>query len=388
MRRTWAEIDLDAAKYNFQALKSKTAAGKLLAVVKANAYGHGSVRMSRLYEELGASYLAVSNIEEALEIRHSGVRTPILVLGFVPPECASKAVENDITLSVYSLEIAKAFSKVVNGIGKTLKIHLKFDTGMGRIGFLPKPYGKSSLYEALVAARLDGLFVEGAFSHLAVADGGDDDAGRQYTRTQARLFLDALKYLKDRGVEIPISHISNTAATLDYPELALDMVRLGISLYGLKPSENVKNLPKLKPVMTLKSIVSHIKNVPSGTALSYGCTFLTKKETTVATVPIGYADGFFRSSANGGVLLTVSHSPVPILGRVCMDQLMLDVTDIDGVNFEDEVCIFGKGAYESADSYAIKNGTIGYEAVCAVGHRVPRIYKIADEVEEYLDYLK
>lgn len=386
LRRTWAQIDLDAAEYNFKELSRIAGGRKTFAVIKADAYGHGAVRLARLYSELGADFFAVSNLSEALELRGAGIREPILILGFIDPASASVAADFDISLSVYSLPYARALSEVLSGDGKSVKIHLKFDTGMGRIGFIPEETGENALPDALSATALDGLVLDGAFTHFAVADGGDDCAMTQYTENQARRFDLAMNYLALHGVNPRIKHVSNSAATLDYPELCRDAVRLGISLYGLAPSFDIKNSFRPRPVMTLKSVISHIKNIAEGTPISYGCTFVAPKPMRVATVPIGYADGFFRSSSPRGVRLTVRGKDVPIVGRVCMDQLMIDLTDTDAELF-DTVSVFGEGAYESADSFAGKNATIGYEAVCAVARRVPRIYIRNGRIDSISDRL-
>ncbi len=382
--RAWAEIDLDAARSNFERLKA-AASGKLIcAVVKADAYGHGAMRMARLYEELGADHLAVSNFAEALELRRAGISLPILVLGYVSPLCAALAYENGITLTLYSLALAKELSRCAVECGAVVKVHVKFDTGMGRIGFFVNTEGENSLPDAYRAAQLPGIAVKGAFTHFSSADGGMRAADMHYTRRQAELFKSACEYMRRRGVDLPVCHCSNSAATLDYPELACDMVRLGISLYGLMPSANMRNRPPLEPVMTLKSIISSIKTLHRGERVGYGREFVAAADTTVATVPIGYADGVPRSSSNG-VLLTVCGRPAPIIGRVCMDQLMIDVTDI-GASLFDEVTVYGAAAVESADSFACKNGTVGYECVCTVGRRVPRIYLKNGTVESAIFY--
>ncbi len=386
LRRAWTEIDLDAARYNFEELR-RIAGDKLIcAVIKANAYGHGAVRLAELYCELGADFLAVSNLGEALELRHAGIELPVLVLGYIAPEAAPLAADYNITLTVYSLPYARALCEALLPLGKTVKIHLKFDTGMGRIGFIPEIWGENALSDAVLAAGLPGLLVDGAFTHFSVADGGGDLTMAEYTREQAERFSFAMAYLKEHGIEPRVKHVSNSAAVLDYPELSADMVRLGISLYGLSPSADIKNPFRPHAVMTFKSIVSHIKDVKRGTSISYGRAFIAEHDMRVATVPVGYADGFARSSSRLGVRLTVRGRDVPIIGRACMDQLMLDVTDT-GAELFDEVLIFGAGACESADTFAKKNGTIGYESVCAVGHRVPRIYIKNGAVEATVDYL-
>lgn len=385
--RTVAEIDLDAAEYNFNALKAMSNGKMTCAVIKANAYGHGALRLARLYSELGVDFFAVAGISEAKELRYGGIKEPILVLGYIPPESATLAADLDITVTVYSLDFAKQLSGALKGSGKTLKFHLKFDTGMGRLGFIPAKTGENALPDALDAINLPSLILDGAFTHFAVADGGDDAPSREFTQEQARRFSFAMDYLKSFGIVPRVKHVSNSAATLDYPHLAIDMVRLGISLYGLCPSFDIKNPFSPKPVMTLKSVISHIKTISRGDSVSYGRTFTAEKSTRVATVPLGYADGFFRSSSQNGVTLTVGDKAVPILGRVCMDQLMIDVTDTEAELFC-EVRAFGSGAFESADSYADKNGTIGYEATCAVGKRVPRVYIRHGAIDSFVDYLE
>ena len=387
LRRTWAEIDLDAAKSNFLKLKQK-ANGKLAcAVIKANAYGHGAVRLAELYSSLGVDFLAVSNMEEALELRRAKIESPILILGYVSPECATVAAKNDITLALYSLPFAKALSDAAVSGKVQVKVHLKFDTGMGRIGFSTEEDGENSLSAAALAASLPALSVEGAFTHFAVADGGACEEFEKYTKEQSDRFEKAVRYLTSRGVSLSVCHVSNSAAVLDHPELARDMVRLGISLYGLAPSFDVKCDLALEPVMTLKSVISHIKTVEEGTSVSYGRTFIAKRKMRIATVPVGYADGIFRSSSDRGAYLTVNGRRAEILGRICMDQLMIDVTDINCSPF-DEVVIFGKGAAESADSLAAKNSTIGYEQVCAISRRVPRVYITNGKAVDVVNYLE
>lgn len=383
--RTWAEIDLDAAQSNYKALRARANGKMICAVVKADAYGHGAARLARLYEELGADYLAVSNFAEACELRRSGISLPILVLGYVSPMCAASAYKYNITLTLYSLPFAEALSKCAAECGATVGVHLKFDTGMGRIGFFPKESGENSLPDAYRAATLPGIEVCGAFTHFASADGGTSDADEQYTRRQFALFLSSCDYMRDRGIDLPLCHCSNSAAFLDYPDLSCQMVRLGISLYGLSPSAYIRNPLSLKPVMTLKSIISSMKILHKGEALGYGRAFVAVRDTVVATVPVGYADGVFRSASDGGAVLTVLGKPARILGRVCMDQLMTDVTDI-GASVFDGVSIYG-AALESADSFAARCGTVGYECVCAVGRRVPRIYLKNGALESSVCYL-
>ncbi len=372
-RRAWAEIDMSAATKNFLKLKEKIK-GKLACVVlKANAYGHGATELARLFSGLGADFFAVASIDEALEIRHAGIEAPLLVLGYTDPSAALFAAKENITLSVYSLPFAKALSAAALEYGVNVKIHLKFDTGMGRIGFFPELKGENSLESAFKAARLPHLITKGAFSHFSSADSLSAHSVL-YTLNQVKSFQFAINYMRDVGIDLPICHISNSAAAIAHPELSFDMVRLGISLWGLSPSPSLKNKLQLDPVMTLKSIISQIKTVEKGTQIGYGRSFTAARRTRIATVPIGYADGIFRSAGGSGALITVRGMKAEIIGKVCMDQLMADITDIDGARVFDEVVIYGRNAVEDADSFAAKCNTIGYEALCAVSRRVPRVY--------------
>ncbi len=373
IRRTWCEINLDFAKENFLKLKRHTNAKKLCAVIKANAYGHGAVGLAELYSALGCDFFAVSNLEEATELRGAGIAEPILVLGYIPPSATRTAAEQDITLAVYSEEYAKAISAAAASASVLVKTHLKFDTGMGRLGFLPSLCGENSLEAALRASKLPNLLTEGAFTHFATADGAGNKEDEGYTELQISRFKTCADYIKNANVNLAVCHASNSAGVLSYPNAAFDMVRLGISLYGLAPSPWLKNSLNLRPVMSLKSVISHIKTVPRGTSIGYGRAFVAKKRTRIATVPIGYADGLFRSASAGGVAFTVRGKPARIIGRVCMDQTMIDITDIPQARLFDEVTVFGQGACESAEGYAQKCGTIAYEAVCAVSARVPRL---------------
>ncbi len=373
-RRAWAEIDLDSAEFNFNAIKnsvSKHGKGtKICCVIKANAYGHSAVQLARLYESLKADYLAVSNIEEALQLRQHKIKLPILILGYTPSECVRLLAENSITQCVYSYEYGMELSEKASEASVELTVHLKLDTGMGRIGFLCRDCADNELEKALAVAKAPSLKIEGAFTHFAVADDGKD--GIEYSKQQFEHFKKAVEFLKQNGVEVEITHCANSAATFHYPEFNLDMVRVGVVLYGLKPSEKVDNLPELKTVMSLHSVISHIKLLREGQGLSYGCTFTADRDMTVATVPIGYADGFRRMNSNG-YRLTVNGRPAPIIGRVCMDQLMLDVSGID-CSVGDSVTVFGSEYPSTADEIAKINGTINYEIVCNVGERVPRAF--------------
>ena len=374
-KRFWAEIDVNAAEKNFNIIKSKLSKGtRLCCVVKANAYGHGAVYLSKLYERLGADFFAVSNIEEAMQLRNNGIVTPILILGYTPASCASILAENNISQTVFSYSYARELSKCARADGVNVKIHIKLDSGMGRIGFDCIHGGKEITDTVCEVCSMEGLLPEGIFTHFAVADEGVD--GRDYTRTQYERFTSAVDEIEKSGIAFEIKHCANSATTLEYPEYHMDMVRVGIVLYGVAPSLKVRGCEELSPVMSLKSVISMIKEIEAGDTVSYGCTFKAEKKTKIATAPVGYADGFWRSNADNGTQLLIRGQRVNIVGRVCMDQLMLDVTDVKGVREGDYITVIGsdKGELITADELAKRNGTIGYEMICSIGERVPRFY--------------
>lgn len=374
-KRFWAEIDLNAAEKNFNIIKSKlNGKTKLCCVVKANAYGHGAVYLSKLYEKLGADFFAVSNIEEAMQLRNNGISTPILILGYTPTSCASILAENNISQSVFSYSYAKELSKSAEADGVKVKIHIKLDSGMGRIGF-DCIHSREEMLDSIVdVCNMQGLENEGIFTHFALADDGKD--GAEFTKKQYERFMSAVDELKSRGFEFEIKHCANSATTFEYPEYHLDMVRVGVVLYGVAPSRKVIGCEELSPVMSLKSVISMIKEIDKGDTVSYGCTYVAEKKTKIATAPVGYADGFWRSNAENGTQMLIRGQRVNIVGRVCMDQLMLDVTNVKGVREGDYITLIGsdKEEFISADELAKNNATIGYEIICAIGERVPRFY--------------
>ena len=384
-RRAYAEIDLDNAGYNYRLIRGKiNKNSKLCCVVKANAYGHGAVILGRLYEKLGADMLAVSNIAEALQLRQGGIKLPVLILGYTTPECAGTLAKEDISQCAYSLEYARELSNEAVKAGVSVKIHIKFDTGMGRIGFACTGEGEDSVSGAAEACRLPGLDVEGAFTHFAVSDEGND--GERYTKMQYERFVSATGELEKQGINIKIKHCSNSAAILDYPEYNMDMVRAGIILYGLQPSGKVHEKLDLRPVMSLRSVISHVKTVRPGDRISYGGEYVADSVRKVATVPIGYADGFFRSNYHGSGKILVRDTLCPIVGRICMDQLMIDVSQLPPLHIGETVTVFGE-KYVTADDVARVNGTINYEICCFVGERVPRIYIQGGEIVSVVDYV-
>ncbi len=389
LKRTWAEIDIDAIDHNFFEIKNHIKKDcKVMCVIKADAYGHGAVFLAREYQDLGADWFAVSNLEEALQLRQGGIIKPILILGYTPYAEAPMMADLGISQAVLSLDYAKKLSKEAYQHGKKLNVHIKLDTGMSRIGIncQSKEHCNNSLSDIKEICRMDGLNVEGMFTHFAVAD--DGEAGKEFTLNQYNNFSYVRDSLSECGINIPLCHCSNSAALIDYDEMNFDMVRAGVILYGLNPSQNLHNSLDLKPAMSIKSVVSMLKTLEKGAKISYGGTFTTKGKTKVATVPIGYADGYIREFSNRASMI-VRGKKVPVIGRVCMDQLMLDVTDVDGIQEGDIVTVLGKSENEeiSADDLSKLANTINYEIVCLVGKRVPRLYYKGGKIVGQLNYI-
>ena len=373
LRRTWAEVDLAAAEYNFNIIREKAKGSRVCCVVKADGYGHGAKVLSKLYESLGADYLAVSNIDEAEELRDFGINLPILILGYTPVHDAKRLLKLNLTQAVYSLDFAKALSERCCELNGTLKVHIKIDTGMSRIGFMCQsfPRDNSSVNEIFEACSLKGLQAEGIMAHFSVADEGEE--GRAYTEKQLENFEYTVKALKEKGVEFDIIHHANSAGTEDYENAHKTMVRAGIILYGLAPSPKLQGALPIMPLMTLKTSVASVKKIYKGTTVSYGRTFEAEEDMTVATVTIGYADGYFRDFSNKGYML-LKGKKCKILGRVCMDQTIIDVSGIEDVKIGDEVIVFSATESPTADDLAKFADTINYEVICAVSKRVPRYY--------------
>ncbi|MCR4696325.1 MAG: alanine racemase [Lachnospiraceae bacterium] len=379
LRRTWSEIDLDALIYNYRTIKEKIGKDvKFLGVVKADAYGHGSINVAKTLEEEGADYLAVSSIDEAMELRVNGIKMPILILGHTPKEQVSRLIEYDITQAVTCKAKAVEYSEESVRIGKTLKIHIKVDTGMSRLGYLCEgDYFDNGVKGICEALNMQGLDAEGIFTHFAVSDeyGEKND---EYTKKQFKLFTDVISEVERiSGRRFRIKHCANTGAVARFPETYLDMVRPGLLLYGY--GEFAKKMG-LKPVMNLKTTVSTIKIYPEGTPISYGGIFVTDKTTRVGVLPYGYADGFLRSLSNKCSLMT-KDGPAKVCGKICMDMCMIDITGMNNVEVGSEIEVFGKN--NSIDTLAEIAGTIPYELTCAVSKRVPRMYikdgKIIDQ---------
>ncbi len=379
---TWAEIDLAAYAHNIRELKRITNPGaRFMAVVKANGYGHGALKVADTALRNGADWLGVARLHEAVVLREAGFDAPILIFGYTPPDSAQTLIEYDLAQALYSRRTAEAYSRQAAQVGDPIKVHIKVDSGMGRLGILlddlaPGSAGSDAADNAFTRveaiSRMDYLVVEGIFTHFATADSAD----KSYAVQQLERFTGFLADLERAGMKPAVNHAANSGAVIDLPASHLDMVRPGIATYGLNPSQEV-NLDHvdLKPVMTLKSKIIHLKKVPAGFHVSYGITYRTETPTTIATVPIGYADGLNRLLSSRGYMLVRGHR-VPIVGRVCMDLTMLDVGMLDKVRIEDEVVIFGvQGEAEiTADELAEELNTINYEIVTSITARVPRIY--------------
>ena len=377
---TWAEIDLAAIANNVSELRRIThASARLLVAVKANAYGHGAVEVAQTALKHGADALGVARLQEGIELREAGLTAPVLVFGYTPPSRTADLDKYNLAQTIYSLATAEAMSTVAVARGCKIPVHLKVDTGMGRLGMLPDsrrdvppgmPPEKKAIAEVRAIHALAGLKLQGVMTHFATADSRD----KTYAREQFACFQDFLAALDQAGIAVPVKHAANSGAIIDMPETHLDMVRAGISLYGLYPSDEVaKRRLTLKPAMTLKTRIINLKRVPAGFKVSYGCTYATPEPTTIATVALGYADGFNRLLSSRGYMLVHGYR-APIVGRVCMDLTMLDVGNIPEVALEDEVVAFGcQGRAEiTVDEIARQLNTINYEVVATITKRVPR----------------
>ena len=370
LRRTWAEIKLDSIAYNYKKIREKIGPDvKFLGVVKADAYGHGSIQVSKLLQDLGADYLAVSSADEALELRVNGINMPILILGHTPKEQVGRLIEYNITQAITCKAKADDYSEEAVKCGGKLKVHIKVDTGMSRLGYLcDNDYFDTGVDGIVEACNMPGLDAEGIFTHFAEADefGEENDA---YTKHQFELFTGVISSVEEKlGRKFAIRHCANTGAVARFKDTYLDMVRPGLLLYGY--GEFAREMG-LKPAMTMKTTVSTIKIYPKGTAISYGGVYVTDKTTRIGVLPYGYADGFLRSLSNKCSLYT-KEGPAKLRGKICMDMCMIDITDMPTVDVGSEVEIFGEK--NSIDELASIAGTIPYELTCAVSKRVPRVY--------------
>lgn len=367
--RTYAEVNLQAVRHNIEEARKNIKSGtKIMAIVKANAYGHGAVPVSKALTSQVDAY-GVAMIEEALELRDAGIDKMILILGYTGEEWYEELVKHGISQTIYTYDMAKKLSDVAVSLGKQTPIHIKIDTGMGRIGFAPT---EKSVDIVEKVSHLPGVFIEGVFTHFARADEKTIQAAKEpFAR-----YMQFVQELEKKGIRIPIRHVSNSASILSFPEAHLDMVRSGITTYGLYPSEDVpKEILKLMPAMSWKSKISFVKPIEPGTSISYGGTFTAEKPMIVATVPVGYADGMKRDLSGKGRVL-VHGQYARILGRVCMDQFMIDVTDISNVKMGDTVTIFGKDGDKCipVEEIAELSHSFNYEFVCSISNRVPRKY--------------
>lgn len=370
LRPAWVEVSLENIKHNIREIRRLAGPDRLVtAVVKANGYGHGAVEVSKAALAAGADRLAVSMLSEALVLRESGLTCPILILGWTPERAYETLIAYDITTAIYDLKEAEALNQTAGRLGKKAKIHIKVDTGMSRIGIMPTAEGARQVC-AIVA--LPHLEAEGIFSHFSKAD----EADKWYADKQFETFQQFIHKIEEAcGYQFPIRHIANSAAIIDLPDTHLDMVRAGIIIYGLYPSDEVaKAQIELRPTMTWQAEISRVQELPADTLVGYGGTYRTTAPTKVATVPVGYADGYDRHLSNKGVVAFRGHR-LPVIGKVCMDQFMVDATGTD-IAVGDQVTLIGRNgeAEVTWEEMAETLGTITYELVCKVAARVPRIY--------------
>ncbi len=370
MRPTVAVVNLNSIAHNLQEVRRLIPdQTKIMAIVKANAYGHGSGPVARRALDAGADYLGVALLSEAVELREYGLKCPILILGYTPEAEYAVVINNNLTQTIYTYDQAELLSQAAKILKSSAKIHLKIDTGMGRIGFQPD---KQAVEIIKSIAQLPALEIEGVYTHLAKADARD----KSYSHLQLMKFLWVCRAIEKAGIKVAIKHAANSAAIIDLPEAHLNMVRPGIILYGLYPSEDVDMARvDLHQAMSLKTRIVHLKKVREGTCIGYGCSYTTRKTAKIATLPLGYADGYCRLLSNQGVAL-VRGQRVPVVGRICMDQCMIDVSEVDGAAPGDEVVLFGNQGegFITIDEIARQIGTINYEVVCMVSYRVPRKY--------------
>ncbi len=382
IRPVWAEVNLDNIINNIKEIKKNINGEEIIAVVKANAYGHGAIDVAPVLIENGADKLAVAMLSEALELREAGIKVPILILGYTDVSFAEMLINNDIEQTVYSLDYAKELSKKAEVLGKAAKIHIAVDTGMGRIGFLPN---EKSVEEVVEISKLSNLRITGVFTHFSNADEED----KRYAHNQIEKFNSFINEIEKREVNLGVKHISNSASIIDIEDAHYNAIRPGIILYGYYPSDYInKDKLKLMPALSLKCQVIHVKELPKGEYIGYGRKFRTERDSVIATLPIGYADGYIRG-LYGKAQVIINGKLAPVVGKICMDQCMVDVTDIGPVKVGDEVILLGEdnGIRNNADDMAEMLDTINYEILCMIGRRVPRIYIKDGEVVNVRNYL-
>ncbi len=367
LRPTCAEIDLNAIAYNLKGIRKQVSPAEIMAVVKADAYGHGVIPVAKIALECGAEYLGVALVEEGIELREHGFDCPILVFGGAISEQSQQFIEYDLDVTVYTEEIVEQLNKLAQKANKKVNVHVKIDTGMGRVGVLAEralPFIES-------IAQKNSIYLKGIFTHFA----NSDEQDKSYARLQFQKFQSVLKKLEQKNISIDIKHTANSGAILDMPETYLDMVRPGVMMYGYYPSKETTESVPIKPAMTFKSVVIYIKQVPANTSVSYGLQYTTKKTTRIATIPVGYADGYNRLLTNKG-MVTIRGKQFPVVGRVCMDLILVDLGEEHAVQVNDEVVLFGKN---SDNAFTVEEicqllNTIPYEVTCWVSKRVPRYY--------------
>lgn len=382
LRPVWAEINLNNLADNMQEIRRVSKSKDIIAVVKADAYGHGALDVSPILLKNGATRLAVAVASEAVELRRGGIECPIMILGFTPPSLVDILIRYDIEQTVYSYELAYELSKMAVKKNKIARIHISLDTGMGRIGFIPD---QNSIDEVYRISKLPNIIIEGLFTHFSTADEED----KEYTYKQIDKYNWFYNRLKEMSIDVSIRHIANSAAIIDLPQTHFEAVRPGIILYGYYPSNYVsKNKIELKPVMSLKTNIVHIKDMEIGEYISYGRKFRCERKCKIATLPVGYADGYTRLLFNKGNVI-INNTFAPVVGRICMDQCMIDVTDVNNVKVGDEVILMGESENLkiTADDIAEKLGTISYEITCMISKRVPRVYIENDKVVKIRNYV-
>ena len=387
LKRTWAEISLDNLNHNYHALREKLPSEcRFLGVVKADAYGHGAVPVSRHLKELGAEFLAVSNFEEATQLRCNGIRGPILILGYTPVKYAEDLAKMGIRQEVHSLEYARALNERLKGLHRRLRVHIKLDTGMSRLGFFAYDH-EQTVDELKEVARMDNLLIEGVFTHFPVAD-SIDGADENFTRTQFERFTSMLTTLQGVGIKPEIRHCCNSGASILYPEYAMDMIRPGIATYGVLPSGDLRGRIELKPVMSLRSTIFQIRDFEPNITVSYGRTYTTRDPERIAVVGIGYADGLPRSFSNN-ISFLLHGKRVPQVGRICMDMCMIDISKVPEAQVNDVVTVFGEDGGDEIEVESLSNrlNTIPYEILCGINERIPRIYLDGEEQTEILQYI-
>ncbi len=381
--RVYARIDLDAITYNVEQMKQNLNSNtEIIAVIKADGYGHGAIQIADTLEQVDYIWgFAVATLDEAIVLRTEGVQKPILVLGCVFPDQYLEMLKHDIRMNVYTEEMAESISCMAAKEGLTAYMHIKLDTGMGRLGF---DISEESVQAIARISKRENVNMEGIFTHFAKADESD----KTFTEKQIREFCWMTERLKERGVTFTYEHCANSAAMIDVREANFDLARAGISIYGLYPSEEVnKSNVKLRPALALKSHVAFVKDIEAGTPVSYGGTFVADKQMRIATIPVGYADGYPRNLSNTGYVL-IRGKRAPILGRVCMDQFMVDVTEIEGASFGDKVTLIGQDGDEiiTVEDLSELSGRFNYEFICDLGKRIPRVFVKNGKISEQVDY--